>query len=74
LSGKYPAEERSFGLKTSDGRPIINSEVNNNFPTVLVRKRDHEILIRQGAEEISLNLDEGQALITLLLEALEAIR
>jgi hypothetical protein len=48
-------------------------EVSNNFPTVLVRERDHEILIRQGAEEISLNLDEGQRLILLLHEALEVI-
>jgi len=45
----------------------------NNFPTVLVRERDREILIRQGAEEIALNLDEGQELISLLREALEAI-
>ena len=45
----------------------------NNFPTVLVRERDREILIRQGAEEIALNLDEGQQLISLLREALEAI-
>jgi hypothetical protein len=45
----------------------------NNFPTVLVRERDREILIRQGAEEITLNLDEGQELISLLHEALEAI-
>lgn len=45
----------------------------NNFPTVLVRERDREILIRQGAEEIALNLDEGQELILLLREALEAI-
>ncbi|HEY4783579.1 MAG TPA: hypothetical protein VIH54_17305 [Chthoniobacterales bacterium] len=48
-------------------------EVFNNFPTVLVRERDREILIRQGAEEIALNLDEGQELISLLREALEAI-
>ena len=47
--------------------------MSNNFPTVLVRERDHEILIRQGAEEISLNLDEGQKLISLLCEALEII-
>jgi hypothetical protein len=46
----------------------------NNFPTVLVRERDREILIRQGAEEIALNLDEGQELISLLREALEAIK
>jgi hypothetical protein len=45
----------------------------NNFPTVLVRERDREILIRQGAEEIALNLDEGQELISLLREALDAI-
>ena len=45
----------------------------NNFPTVLVRERDREILIRQGAEEIALNLDEGQELISLLREALEAV-
>jgi hypothetical protein len=45
----------------------------NNFPTVLVREREHEILIRQGAEEIALNLDEGQKLISLLYEALEAV-
>jgi hypothetical protein len=40
---------------------------------VLVRERDREILIRQGAEEIALNLDEGQELISLLREALEAV-
>jgi hypothetical protein len=45
----------------------------NNFPTVLVRERDREILIRQGAEEIALNLDEGQELISLLREALDAV-
>jgi hypothetical protein len=45
----------------------------NNFPTVLVRERDREILIRQGAEEIALNLDEGQELVSLLREALEAV-
>jgi hypothetical protein len=47
--------------------------VSNNFPTVLVRERDQEILIRQGAEEIALNLAEGQELISLLREALDAI-
>ena len=45
----------------------------NNFPTVLVREREREILIRQGAEEIALNLDEGQKLISLLHEALDAV-
>jgi hypothetical protein len=45
----------------------------NNFPTVLVREREREILIRQGAEEIALNLDEGQELISLLREALDAV-
>jgi hypothetical protein len=48
-------------------------EVCKNFPTVLVRERDREILIRQGAEEIALNLDEGQELISLLREALDAV-
>ena len=45
----------------------------NNFQTVLERERHREILIRQGAEEIALNLDEGQELISLLREALEAV-
>jgi hypothetical protein len=68
-----PVDERWFDLNTNAARSIKRIEVSNNFPTVLVRERDHEILIRQGAEEISLDLDEGQRLILLLREALEVI-
>jgi hypothetical protein len=66
-------DERWFDLKINAGWSIKHIEVSNNFPTVLVRERDREILIRQGAEEISLDLDEGQRLILLLREALEVI-
>jgi hypothetical protein len=73
LLANSPVSQRCFDLKISALRSIEDIEVSNNFPTVLVRERDHEILIRQGAEEISLDLAEGQELISLLREALEAI-
>jgi hypothetical protein len=48
--------------------------MDNHFPTVLVRERDHQIVIRQGAQSLTLSLDDGEELISLLRDAVAVIR
>ena len=53
---------------------ISLGKMDNHFPTVLVREHDHQIVIRQGAQSVTLSLDDGEELISLLRDAVAVIR